>query len=509
MQLKRSTYLFQSTRGLVLLAITMIAIVTVLFGTLSGPMKEWGVTDLVTDLTGLKLVPAEREGRIVILYHAISMAVVAINTYFITGNLALRDQQRKLINGIITAGYLTSMIFGLSFVYFGHNWILHGLWLFGLSLMFFAGILLTIVLWPWKKEYRVLDPAYSRTKSGVDLERVAFFTMAVATLGSALFGAITGSYWGNGHETFLAEDLIREPHKTLLQLSIIGHLHIMLTLIGISITLIIGRWFNFKGQLHKLAMPMMIFGTIVITVGAWSVILTEAAHYIIYLGSVLVMLAALLLVIFAWDKLIRGGVAENGLEKGNVFQKIGALLRDPLRFGSTWQMVFMNFTVSGVGIFTAVKLDEIFRVWPARDERIILTGHWHVLSGIIATIILFYYAALVGLKGRARKLFGWVVIIFSDIAFAAATVFELKRLFVSEAEQQPLVNTTMLLMDIGLGVVLLALAIFLIWRWLDWLKKDGQWKEELVEEGFDKLKEIEELSIPLKVTIQPDVEVRR
>ena len=55
-------------------------------------------------------------------------------------------------------------------------------------------------------------------------------------------------------------------------------------------------------------------------------------------------------------------------------QKIAALVSDPLPFGATWQMVFMNFTVSGVGIFMAVRLDEIFRVWPASEERIALTG---------------------------------------------------------------------------------------------------------------------------------------
>ena len=71
----------------------------------------------------------------------------------------------------------------------------------------------------------------------------------------------------------------------------------------------------------------------------------------------------------------------------------------------------------------AVRLDEIFRVWPAREERIVLTGHWHILSGIIATIILLYYADLAGLKDRARKIFGWSVIIFSDLAFAAVTIF--------------------------------------------------------------------------------------
>ena len=114
-------------------------------------------------------------------------------------------------------------------------------------------------------------------------------------------------------------------------------------------------------------------------------------------------------------------------------------------------MVFMNFTVSGVGIFMAVKLDEIFRVWPHREERIILTGHWHILSGIIATIILFYFADLAGLKGKARQWFGWTVIIGSDLAFAAVTLFSMKRLFVSESSQQPLVNWTMLLADSGAG----------------------------------------------------------
>ena len=69
--------------------------------------------------------------------------------------------------------------------------------------------------------------------------------------------------------------------------------------------MIIGRWQDFKGILHKIAMPLMIVGTIVISLGAWSVVLVEWAHTIIYVGSVLVMLAALMLVIFGWDKLIQ------------------------------------------------------------------------------------------------------------------------------------------------------------------------------------------------------------
>ncbi|MBN1666650.1 MAG: hypothetical protein JW862_06165 [Anaerolineales bacterium] len=474
---KRLDYLFRSTRGLTLVAIAVVSIVTALFGMLSGPMVEWGVKDVVVRLFNMQLVEMEREGRIIMLYHTIAMTVIAIEVYFITEILPMRRHEQTVINATITVGYLTAAVFGLLFAYWGHNFIFHGLFLLGQSLVFFAGILLAAALWPWRQPYR-LPPGspYAHTKSGLDLERTAFFVMAIATLVSAAFGAVTGSFWGNGHETFLAEDLIRNPHKTYLQKAIIGHLHIMLTLVAIGITLVVGRWKDFKGLLHKIAMPLMIVGTIVITFGALSVVWVEWAHTTIYVGSVFVMFAALLYVIYAWDMLIKTGTA--GIEKPSFGQKLKALLRDPLKFGPGWQMVFMNFTVSGVGIFMAVKLDEIFRVWPHRDERIILTGHWHILAALIATIILFYYADLSGLKGKARQWFGWLVIIMSDLAFGAVTIFSMKRLFVSEIEQQNIVNWTMLLTDIGLAVVLTILAIFMVWRLYDLFRAKGVWQRE-------------------------------
>lgn len=130
----------------------------------------------------------------------------------------------------------------------------------------------------------------------------------------------------------------------------------------------------------------------------------------------------------------------------------------------------------------AIQLDEIFRVWPAREERIELTGHWHVLSAIIATIILLYYGDIIGLKGRRRQWYGWSIIILSDIAFAAVTIFEMKRLFISEAEQQPLVNVLMYTMDIALALLLLLLAVVMVWRLIDLFKNKGRWKEEATQE---------------------------
>ena len=478
----RFNYLFGSTKGLILVAIAMIAIVTAVWGMLSGPMAEMGVREVVIKTLGMDIVQAEREGRIIILYHSIAMAVIAIETYMITGLLKMKPFFKTAINAAITVGYILTMVFGMGFAYFGHNWAFHGLYITGLSLIFFAGVMLIVALWPWNPEYYVTDKEYSHTKSGLDLERTAFFATAVTTVLSSLFGAVPGSYYGHGFETFLAENIIRYPEKTTMEYSVIGHLHIMLALIAIMITLIIGRWLNFKGILHKFAMPLMILGTIVLNLGVWGVVtpLEPVAHMVIYVGATPSMLAALFLLIWDWGKLIKDGTAH--IQKPGFLQKLGALVHDPLRFGPTWQMLFMNFTTSGIGIFMAIKLDEIFRVWPAHEERIELTGHWHALSAIIATIILMYYGDMLGLKGKVRQLYGWSIIFLSDIALAAVTIFEMKRLFISEAEQQPLVNNLMLAIDFGLGMLLVLLAVVMVWRLIDLFKPKGRWTEEMDHE---------------------------
>jgi hypothetical protein len=488
---ERLTFLFRSTKGLILVAIAIVSLISALFGMLSGPMAEWGIKDAVVRALHMNLVEAEREGRLIILYHSIAMILVAIETYMIVDLLKVKDTLKVMINSLITFGYLAVILGGLPFAYWGHSWPLHGLYVAGLVLIFFAGCTLIYAIWPWREEFKVTDNEYAHTRKGYSLERIAFFAMAVATLISSLFGAIPGSYYGNGFETFLAENVVREPYKTVLDLAVIGHLHIMLALIAIACALIICRWMDFKGILHKVAMPLMIVGSLVLAMGTWLVVPFEtAAHIVIYGGSTLAMLGALFLVIFSWRKLIHTGLAEKGIKKGNFFQAIAALCRDPLKFGVTWQMVFMNFTVSGVGIFVAVKLDEIFRVWQYMDERSILTGHWHILATLTATILLMYYADFAGLKGKPRLWFGWILIIFSDLAFGAVTVYEMRRLIVVEAVQQPLVNTTTLLGDIGLGAVLLALAALMVLRLIDLFKKKGRWLKEADEklEIFEEVK---------------------
>jgi hypothetical protein len=487
----RFLFLFRSTKGLILVAIAFAALISAFFGMLSGPMADYGIKDVVVKALNIDLVPAEREGRLVVLYHTLAMITVAVEVYMITDLLKMKEWQRLSINSTMTIGYLMVIFGGLPFAYWGHNWVLHGIYIAGLTIIFLTGCQLLVALWPWQKDLALFDKTYAHTRKGYDMERVAFFMVALVTLISAIFGAVPGSFYGNGFETFLAENIVREPHKTALDLSIIGHLHIMLALIAIMCALIIGRWMDFKGVLHKIAMPLYIVGSVVLSMGTWLVVKFEGiAHTVIYGGSTIAMLGALLLVIFSWKKLIREGLEAKGIGKGNFFQGVAALVRDPLKFGPTWQMVFMNFTVSGIGIFTAVKLDEIFRQWQFMDERALLTGHWHILATLTATILLLYYADMAGLRGKARQWFGWLVIIFSDVAFGAVTIYEMKRLFIDEGSQQPLVNRVVLAGDIGIITLLAALAGLMGWRLVDLFKRKGRWANE-TDHRLDKKEEVQ------------------
>lgn len=468
---ERFKYIFSDTRGLILLNISILALIVAFFGMLSGPLKEWGFGKAVEEFFNLDLQPQDREGRIIMLYHVIAITFTALLTYIITHIVKFRENQIRNIRTTITIGYLTVVIFGLGFAYWGHYWFFHGLFIAGLSLVFYAGVLLAIALWPWNKEYNIKGSKYAHTRKGTPIERIAFFVMSIAFLGSACFGAIAGSSFGNGFQTFLAENGVRHVHHSPLQLAIIGHLHIMLALIAIAVTLIIGYWLKWEGSTHKWGLILLIIGTIVLTMGVWAVVPYQLiAHKIIYVGSVFAMTGALLLVIFGWGKLIREGVS--GIEKPGFFKRIKALVADPLRFGSLWQMVFMNFCVSGVGIFMAVRLEEIFRVIPFREERITLTGHWHILAVLTGTILLFFIMSeIFPLKGVSRKIFGWGIILSSDLAFAMITLFSLKRLWVTEENQQPLVDSYMIISEIGMGIMEILLGVFVLWLLISFLRK--------------------------------------
>ncbi len=455
---RRLDYLTGSTRGLLLAATGWTALIIALLGTISAPMQ---------DMLGFSIVlpEAERVGRIIIVYHALATPFVAAIVYLILDMVPTTERLARSIRRVITPGYMLTSLGALVFAYLGRNWIFHGVMLLGQALVFYAGMLLAIGLWPGR--HHNTDPAYSHIGS-VSLERVAFFTVTVTTLVSVLIGASAGAFFGNGFEAVLAEDIVRAEHD-LGELAVISHLHIMLALVDVAIFLLIVRRFDLKGLLHKIAMPLTIVGTLVMATGCWGVMVwEEIAHWIIYAGSSFVLLGALLMTISGIDRLIKNGLAEQHITQATAGQKLKVLLRDPLQFGPFFQMIWLQFVMVFPGLYTAVKLDEVFRTWPFEAERRILVGHWHVLATLSATILLFLVADRLDVRGWMRQVLGWGVILGSDLAFTFGAFYE----FIPPDASR---DWTILYLDIGLGVTLIVLALFLGRQLGDLFSARGLW----------------------------------
>ncbi len=91
---RRMKFLFKSTKGLILMGIAFAALISAFFGMLSGPSANWGIKEVIIRFFNMSLVEAEREGRLIILYHTIAMIVIAIETYMITDLLPMKENQR-------------------------------------------------------------------------------------------------------------------------------------------------------------------------------------------------------------------------------------------------------------------------------------------------------------------------------------------------------------------------------------------------------------------------------
>jgi hypothetical protein len=410
---------------------------------------------------GLPLGEVGRVGRIIMLYHALAIPFVASLVYFILELLPFEEKYPHIVRPTITTGYMLTSVGGVSFAYFGGGWIAHGLFLVGLSLVFYAGVVLGVGLFPWRR-----GPA----GGGFSLERLAFWLMALYALVSAAIGGATGAYFGNGFTAFLAEDVVRETHD-LGQRAIIAHLHIMLTLIDVALLLIIARTFGLRGRAHKVAMPLIIVGTTVASFATWSVMVIEKiAHKIINVGAFLLLTAAVIVAAQAFTRLAQGRLGQ-GLERATVSQWLGALLSDPVRFGILLELVFVNFVVTGPGIYVALNLETYRQPAYLEVEQTIAVGHWHVLATLSAVIGLFLVVDRVGVQGFLRQFVGWGVLLGSTLAF----VFVQRYMFRQPAQK---VGWVVPFLDAGLGLFLVALAVFLGAQLIGILSPRGRWWEE-------------------------------
>jgi hypothetical protein len=458
--------LFGTLPGLMLVTVAWDALIVASLAPFSGPLQGLGLAELLR----LDFGDAHRVGRIIMLYHSLAIPFIAALVYLVLDRVPIvssRDKEPgrglpKAVRSIvtpITVGYMLTSIGGMTFAYAGRNWIFHGIYLVGLSLVFYAGVVLAIALWPSRRW--ATDPARFSHLAGIPLERFAFFLVALFALVSAAIGGAAGAFFGNGMGAFLAEDIVRVDPHTIFELMIIAHLHIMLTLIDVMILLIVIRTYRVEGRAQKLAVPLTIVGTIIVTFATWSVIGWEGAHKVINVGSAFLLPGAILVAIWGFARLIREGMKDDRVRAG---AKLRALFRDPVRFGVFFELIFVNVVVTVPGVYVAFNLDTYRTPAYLAVERTILVGHWHVLATLSAVIVLFLIADRLGTRGWVRQVVGWGLLAGSTLSFLFVNVYMFRQPGQEKAWTVPLFET-------GIALSLLALALFVAVHLFDSLRQ--------------------------------------
>ncbi len=454
--LKITNRLFGSLPGLLVVAVAWDALIVASLAPFSGPLQPLGLADLL----GIDLSDPQRVGRIILLYHSLAMPFVAALVYLVLDQVPMAHDEtaaRRIRHSIavpVTVGYMLTSLGGMTFGYGGRNWIFHGIYLLGLSLVFYAGVLLAVALWPGRRW--VSDPRRFAHWGGVPLERLVFFLVAVFTLVSAAIGGMAGAFFGNGFVAFLAEDIVRQDPHTLFQLMIIAHLHIMLTLIDVMILLLVMRTYGVERRVHRIAVPLTLVGTIIVTFATWSVIGWEGAHKVINIGSAFLLPGAILVAIWGFSTLARQGEGLVRERRGEGLPSVGlklrALFHDPVRFGVFFELIFVNFVVTVPGVYVAFNL-ETYRTPAYLDvERTILVGHWHVLATLSAVLVLLLIADRLGLKGWVRQVVGWGLLAGSTLSFVFVNVYMFRQPGQEKLWTVPFFET-------GIALSLLALAV--------------------------------------------------
>ncbi|MHA2247277.1 MAG: hypothetical protein ACXADY_20190 [Candidatus Hodarchaeales archaeon] len=392
----------------------------------------------------------EKAGRLIMVYHAIAVPFIAVCTYFVLEFMDVREKFKSRVKWPLFIGSILASANAILFAYvFPEGWILHGLYLVGLSLCFYAGVMLLIGVFP-TKSFPPRDPENSRN---VIVGQFALTLVTICVLISVALGAAVGAFFSQeGLTVMLAEYFLRHdfyPYfvEDLFIDAIKAHLHVMLALIDVIILLVVYRYTvpDQKGKWYLISMILAIPGMFILSLGAWFVTLNSVVswpvdmHYLIYAGAAILVTVGVILAFTGWNKASKE-VLGDSYESASWFTRIKAVFKDPVKFTLYFQFIWVNIVMTIGGIFLALSLrgpDDpegispiskatgivSFRDGPLAVETTVARGHWHVLATLSAIILLLLFINMLDIQGMARKVMGWLLFAGSVLAFGLATIY--------------------------------------------------------------------------------------
>ncbi len=448
---------FTSYKGLLALIILFELAIIVFLSTFSQPVVE---------LFGKPLIPIDldnsergRVARIVMLYHALAVPFLAAVSYFTLDWYEVRESLELQAKWSITSGALLTGFTGMLFAYgsnikFSDDWVAHGLFIFGLSVTFYGGVLLAIAIWP-TKDFAQSDQPELMFK-GINLENFNMGLNIVAILISGVIGAWAAAHFGNGFEAVLAEDIVRDENKNIgfsYNEMVVSHLHIMVALLAAAVLLLTLKHSKMDGKLLRISHFLFTPGVVIISLGAWLVITTyEGAHKVINIGAGFLLIVGAIVAVYGIMNISKNVLGE-GYETASSKDKIIATFKDPVDLALYWQLIWVNATSTFPGVYVAINL-ELYRSEEYTElERTFNTGHWHVLATIVAMMMVMLTIKWFDIKGKMATFAGWSTLIGTIFGFGFATLYMLRK----PGDDGLLL---FLLIDVGVMFMFMAVGIF-------------------------------------------------
>ncbi|MHA1317941.1 MAG: hypothetical protein ACTSQ6_10540 [Candidatus Heimdallarchaeaceae archaeon] len=453
-------YGFGTYTGLITFIIAYLILVILFLGSFSEPVEKI----LGFSLINIDLSEETRVGRIIMLYHSIAMPFLAAVVFFILDLFPIRKRAESHVKWPLFYGSMLTSVSGLTYAYiFQENMILHGLFVVGLSLVWYSGMAFVIGVWPTK--------SFPESKEGpiigkINLENLNLVLVGLSLIVTATLGAIVGANFGNpdsalNFEAFIAEARVRIDHsgftpEAVYVRMIVAHLHIMLALIDAAILLIAFKFTKTKGKWYLVAQIAIIPGILITDAGGWLVPAdVESAHMIINVGVSILILASIVLIVDGFRKVSKKVLGEK-YDEAPFYKKFLAIFKDSVLSGLYFLFIWVNLVVTVPGIYIALNLDEV-RAGPFELEYAYNVGHWHVLATLSAMMILLMYIDSIRIKKKwIREILGWGITIGSTFAFGFVMFYMLKWPDMSA--------WYMYLTDVGIVLILTAIGIFCVYQ---------------------------------------------
>jgi hypothetical protein len=377
-----------------------------------------------------------RTARIIMIYHSIATPFIVATTFWMMQYFDVREKWVPAMKMTLVPGAFLAGASGLIFAY-THLRFFHEVFYFGLFLVFLGGVIFMLASWPTPHKFPKNEDATEGTLFyGINLENYAMTILAFSVLVSIIYGALaavenfTGTIWfldRPNQDAYLAEEIVRVIFHDHPEEFIVSHLHIQLALTAAMITMIGYKVSEIKGKIYHVMLFAAPIGILTISYGAWVL-----NHYLIWVGAGIMILTTVALSVKGLQLISKTHLGEKHASASR-WTRLKAIGTDSVGFALYFIYLYAQIVVTIAGISVGLSTRHKWRLheW-TNVEYDFNVGHWHLLSVLLATLVLLIAIKHFSEEGKLRTIAGWVIFVGGFTSFTAANFYMLRGITVEK-----------------------------------------------------------------------------